>query len=94
MLHNAAMRPPTTRQAEGYDIVIWIDYDGDIVTKSYTSAGEDALRGLIPEYHKGQVAQILCDPKAFMDDMPKTLAIGIVNKRTKKLELMAGIPLH
>lgn len=72
------MRPPSKKEVEGYDIVIWVDKDGDIVTRGYTRAGHSALRGFVNEYHAGDIVQIYSTPAEFQADLPVTLAVGLL----------------
>ena len=88
------MQAPTKQKAKGYDIVVWIDDDGDIVTKSYTHAGTLTLKAMVPDYEHGYVAQIHCDPKEFMAEVPHLVTVGMLDFSTKKLVPMRVTRLH
>jgi hypothetical protein len=45
--YNMLMRPPSKKEAMGYDIMVWVDRDGDIVSRAYTRSGHDALRSIV-----------------------------------------------
>jgi hypothetical protein len=75
MLKN---RPPSKKEAKGYDIAIWADKDGDIVSRAYTKKGDGALKGTVNTYEVGDIVQIFCAPPEFIADMPEDLVIGIL----------------
>ncbi len=75
------MRPPSKKEVEGYDIVVWVDKDGDIVTRGYTKAGHAALKQFVNEYRTGDIVQIYSSPAEFQADLPPTLAVGMLTSQ-------------
>jgi ribosomal protein L21E len=76
----------------GYDIMVWVDRDGDIVSRAYTRSGHDALRSIVNTYEKGDIVQIHYSPPEFVADMPKGLVIGLLT--SEGVKRMNGARLH
>ena len=62
--------------AVGYDVLIWIDEDGDIVCKAYTPEGDQFLLKLWPTYQKGDIMEIVSSPEEFFAAVPPDLNVG------------------
>jgi len=89
-----AMRPPSKSEATGYDVIVWVDEDGDIVARGFSRQGHSALRAFVNKYHAGDIVQIYCTPEAFMDELPTDLAVGVLNSRTEKVMPFNPAHLH
>jgi hypothetical protein len=88
------MQPPSQRAAAGFDIVVWVDNDGDIVCRAFTSPGHKAIRKLVNDYRRGDIVQIYNSPEEFQAEMPESLAIGMLQKQSKKVVPLSIIRLH
>jgi hypothetical protein len=86
------MRPPSAREAKGYDIVVWVDEEGDIVTRAFTKRGDNALKTFVNEYSKGDIVQIYSSPTEFEASLPNTLAVGYLT--SKGMRPMRSSALH
>lgn len=74
------MRTPSAREAENYDIVVWVDEEGDIVARGFSDTGHTALRRYVNEYQRGDIVQIYVPPKEFEADMPTDLTVGLLTR--------------
>lgn len=88
------MQPPSKRQAAGFDIVVWVDKEGDVVCRAFTDPGHKAIRQLVDEYHKGDIVQIYNSPDEFQAEMPDDLAIGMLQRGSKKVVPLSFSRLH
>lgn len=88
-----AMRTPSKRVAKGFDVVVWVDNDGDIVAKAFTPRGHNSLRKFVSDYHNGDIVEIYCDPDAFMKELEDEVALGTLNQHGKVV-LMGKLYLH
>lgn len=88
------MRPPSKAEAEGFDIVVWSDKDGDIVCRAFTPAGDRALRAFVNKYHRGDIVQIYMPPEQFEAELPEGIHVGLLNPRRKKVVAMTKSSLH
>ncbi len=82
------------RRAAGYDIVVWIDEDGDAVCGAFTRAGEQWLQTIVGTYRKGDIMIIHSPPNVFEASIPEHLRVGYENPDTKRISLFDGISLH
>jgi len=87
------MRTPNKRVAQGYDIVVWVDDDGDIVAKAFTKYGHNTLRKFVSDYRNGDIVEIYCDPDQFMKEVDETVSIGTLTTKGE-IVLMGKINLH
>jgi hypothetical protein len=88
------MQPPSKREAKGFDIVVWKDKDGEIVGRAFTTQGHKALKAFVNEYRKGDIVSIYCHPDEFIAELPKTILVGILSERSKKVVPMNKNHLH
>lgn len=88
------MRPPSKTEAQGYDIVVWSDKDGDIVCRAFTPAGDKALRAFVNKYHRGDLVQIYMPPEKFEAELPEGITVGLLNPKSKKVVPMNAVRLH
>lgn len=72
------MRTPSSREADGFDVVVWVDKDGDIVAKAFSTEGDKALKQYVNDYRKGDIIEIYVPPSQFEADMPQTLRVGLL----------------
>ena len=82
------MRPPGKSEAIGYDIVVWVDEDGDIVARGFSPLGHKTLRGFVNKYRPGDIVQIYCSPEEFEADIPDGVHVGTLNSTTGKIDSM------
>lgn len=80
--------------AAGYDALVWIDQDGDVVCCAYTEGGARFLRSVLPGYRRGDIMQILSHPDEFTAAIPKKIIIGKVNPDDGKVYTLAHHRLH
>lgn len=78
-LYNVLMGKPTSEQALGYDLVLWVDSDGDVIATPYTDAGQGFLKRIFPEWKPEMSMIILSTPKRFFRVVPKELTIGLMS---------------
>lgn len=78
------MRPPSKKEVQGYDIVVWIDSDGDVVTRAFTPVGHTTLRKFVNQYTPGDIVQIYSDPKEFTSQIPSTVVVGMLSRKGVK----------
>lgn len=88
------MNLPTTKQSRGYDILVWIDEDGDVVSQSYTESGTVFLKSMDSRYLQGDVLQIISHPDEFKTHVPPKLKIGSISPVTNKVAPMLIPPLQ
>lgn len=86
------MRPPSKTEAEGYDIVVWVDKDGDIVARAFSKPGHSALRAFVNRYRPGDLVQIYCSPEEFEDELPQGIRAGALNSATGKIGPLTKSP--
>lgn len=79
------MKLPTERQAKGYDVLVWIDEEGDVVCRAYTDEGTDFLRGMDNRYVRGDVLEIISHPDEFKKHIPPKLKVGSIAPRSRKV---------
>lgn len=78
MQYNTQMQKPTPEQANGYDIVLWLDNDGDIIASPYTPAGEEFIRKLQPDWKPGVHMTVQASPKRFFKCVPDGITVGLM----------------
>lgn len=88
------MRPPSKKEAAGFDIVVWSDDEGDVVARAFTPAGDRALKAFVNKYEKGAIVIIYCHPEEFQQEIPKGTIVGLLSPRAKKVVPMSKNPLH
>jgi hypothetical protein len=88
------VQPPSKAESKGFDIVIWVDNDGDIVCRALTDLGHESIRKLVNDYQRGDIVQIYTSPEDFQAEMPDNLAIGMLSERAKKVVPISTIRLH
>lgn len=88
------MLPPSKKEAEGYDVVVWVDNDGDIVARGFTHLGHKQLKGFVNSYHPGDIVQIYCEPDEFIAEFSPETTVGMLNSRTKKIGPYSASRLH
>jgi len=74
---------------EQYDVVVWMDSDGDMMTKGFSQAGHDSLKSMSLEYI-GEPIQVLCHPDEFLNHMGN-LKVGL-RSRDKSEVFRLAIP--
>jgi len=79
------MRPPSSSEATGYDIVVWVDQDGDIVARGFTKLGHSTLRAFVNKYRAGDIVQIYCNPEEFTDELASNVRVGALNSNTGRI---------
>jgi hypothetical protein len=94
MCHNAAMPyKPNIRKARGYDVVVWVDGDGDIVATSYSVRGVHAMLRIVPSYVQGDIVEILMHPDKFTEIM-HDMKVGYMRLDRKIVQMGEKSPLH
>lgn len=88
------MKLPTDKQARGYDILIWIDEEGDVVCRSYTGSGTDFLQTMDKRYMQGDVLEIISHPEEFKKHLPPKLKVGSISPVTKKVSRLVTVELQ
>lgn len=74
------MQTPTKEQAEGYDVLIWLDDDGDIMLRAYTEQGEDFLVNYCEDYSRGDLVELSdIHPEEFAVEIPTAVMAGFLN---------------
>ena len=59
-----------------FDVVVWMDDDGDMMTKGFSQAGHECLRSMSEEYVEEPIL-ILCHPDVFMGHMTNGVRVGL-----------------
>lgn len=77
-----------------YDVLVWIDDDGDVVCQSYSPEGRTFLRSMFPGYESHQVLEILCTPEEFTKHIPPDVLVGRVMYPTKKIVPLGRPMVH
>jgi ribosomal protein L21E len=85
---------PPAELANGYDLLVWMDSDGEVLTRSYTPLGEVVLKAMLKGYKPGDVLEILVSPDEFHQDVPPQTRVGYVDPRTNKVYAMKRQHLH
>lgn len=88
------MKLPTARQSRGYDILVWIDEDEDVVAQAYTEEGATFLKSMDGRYNRGDVLEIISHPDEFKRHVPPRLKIGSISPVTNKVSRMVTPPLQ
>lgn len=68
-----------------YDVIIWIDEDGDIVCRGITRRGEEFLQTLYEPYKMFDILEILSHPEEFQAMVPSDVRVGTVHPESKKV---------
>lgn len=92
MLHNTTMRPPSKKEASGYDIMVWVDHEGSIVTRAFTKQGHSALRAFVNQYTDGDIVEIYISPSDFEAELPPDVSVGMLTG--KGVRGMRSAALH
>lgn len=80
------MKTPTMKQAKGYDCVVWIDEEGDVVCQAYTPDGTKFLKDIDARYNHGDVLEIVMHPEEFKQHVPPSLKLGaLTGKKVRRL---------
>ncbi len=82
------MKLPTKRQSKGYDCIVWIDEDGDVVCQAYTEKGTKFLQQMDKRYNLGDVLEIITHPEEFKKHIPPMLKVGAIAHGSQKVSLM------
>lgn len=82
------MKLPSKKQAEGYDILIWIDEEGDVVSRAYTDQGTKFLQAMDKRYVQGDILEIISHPEEFKKHLPPMLKVGSISPKTKRVSKM------
>lgn len=82
------MKLPSEKQAKGYDILIWIDEEGDVVCQAYTESGTKFLQTMDQRYILGDVLEIVTHPEVFKKHIPPMLRVGNISPKTKRVSRM------
>lgn len=77
-----------------YDILVWIDDDGDVVCSNLTERGYGFLRTLTTDFEDGQVLQIMCTPEEFANQVPDNVLVGMRMHPSGKVVPMEHPLLH
>lgn len=80
--------------AKGYDILVWMDTDGDVVCTSYTKRGNVFLKSIGGKYRAGSIMEIMGEPKEFQELIPPDVRVGLLSPETNKVARMAKNSLH
>lgn len=77
-----------------WDILVWIDEDGDVVCRAQSSFGLTHLQTMYPNCQTEDILQILCTPDQFRNALPEGMLVGLVMEPNKKVVPMDKIRLH
>lgn len=77
-----------------YDVLVWIDEDGDVVCDSRTREGTEFLCTIHPSYEMGQILQIMCTPEEFANHLPSGILVGLKRHPSGNIVPMAHPLLH
>lgn len=77
-----------------YDVLVWIDDDGDVVCNSLSAEGLAFLRSLDPSYEEHQILQIMCRPDEFANLVPNNVLVGMRRSPSGKIVPMEHPRLH
>lgn len=92
--YNGPVQQPAPERVGGYDIVLWIDEDGDTIITPYTEAGRRFIRQLFPTWDPAARTVIIGRPEVFFNTVPEGLAVGAVNPETEMITTVIKKPLH
>lgn len=88
------VQQPPLELAAGYDILIWVGEEGEILTQAYSLMGDVVLHSMFDDYSSGDTLEILVSPEDFSEDIPPTARVGYVDPTTNKVHTMRKIGLH
>jgi hypothetical protein len=83
-----------TNDTGAYDILVWIDEDGDVVCQCQSQRGHEVLQELDPTAEYGDTLQIMCAPEEFERRVPGGLRVGLVMHPSKTVVPMGQVRLH
>lgn len=83
------MKLPSDKKAKGYDVLVWIDEEGDIVCRAYTEGGTRFLQAMDKRYIQGDVLEIISHPEEFKKNIPPMLKVGSISPKSKKVTKMS-----
>lgn len=70
-----------TALSKGYDILIWIDDDGDIVCSSFSPKGFEVMKMMTGGFYTEDTTVIICvHPEEFVSMLPDKTRVGIVSR--------------
>jgi hypothetical protein len=87
-------KPPSRAQAKGYDLVVWIDDDGDIVTRGFTERGLNFLKTILPQVRFEDIVMITAGPDEFAQAVGEYLKVGYKNPESGLIAPMRDRFLH
>jgi hypothetical protein len=82
------------RLAAGYDILIWVDGDGDVVCCGYSRDAQDFLRSISANYTNGDILEIISHPDEFFAATPHDFNIGYVSAFGRVVKPLTGTRLQ
>lgn len=88
------MSIPTPEMTKDYDIVVWIDEDGDVVFAGFTPAAKAFIDAMYPEFTRFDTLVVEGTPEEFAETICPTLRIGCVQFGTNKVFKLAPGALH
>jgi hypothetical protein len=71
------MAKPTKKAAKGFDLVLWVDPEGDVIASPYTKSGEEFIKSISPEWKPGVQMVVMSTPKRFFNLVPSHLTVGM-----------------
>jgi hypothetical protein len=85
---------PSRSLAKGYDLLIWVDEEGDVVCFAYTKQGQEFLKQAHEDYKKGDVIEILAHPSDFRKLLPPGIRVGLLNDGFDSVSEFSSAHLH
>lgn len=82
------------RRREGYDILIWIDKDGDVVAAAYSASAHGFFKAMDPGYTYGDIVELVASPDDFLKEVPDSLRVGGLHPETNFVSEMKKNSLH
>lgn len=81
--------------AKGYDVLIWVDDDNDLVCAGFTEHGIQQLREAVGGHYDDESSVVICvHPQEFAAIFDKETKIGIVNHDRSAVTEMSKKALH
>lgn len=74
----------------GYDVLVWVDDEGDVVCCGYTRKGQNFLRTLNRDYNNGDIMELVGHPRAFKAQIPNNIQVGLLMRPSGKIKPMDG----
>ncbi len=81
-------------ETDGYDLIVYIDHEGDVVCRALTEIGRDFMRMLFPGIDGTEIVELYMGPDEFIARVGNTLSVGYRGQTGTRFQPMKAKVLH